>query len=202
MLESAQLKALRRFADILQSHIGRPSNSRPFVCDGSPLLPSVLIVGANAAADTGVNFWRHWTNLQGFDKKAWCESYKVERSNQRTKKQKRKSELSRTRSALKIIGEKLPTENIIETNIWSIATERLSELKSPQRTTGPFELLLRSGCWKLIVTHGKDARDYMQANHPGTHVESCKRHLSKLSFSAVESFGGHLASVISSQVKG
>ena len=67
---------ITQFEAALAELVGRPSDLRPFVCDGSPLDCEIFIVGANAATAMG-DFWDFWHPGVGMDKAAWFEAYKV-----------------------------------------------------------------------------------------------------------------------------
>lgn len=59
--------------------LGRPTDLRPFVRDGSPFACEVFIVGLNAAFAMKAGFWDFWQVGVGFNKPKWFEAYKFER---------------------------------------------------------------------------------------------------------------------------
>lgn len=46
-------KSLSEFSEALLTHIGKPTDLRPFVCDGSPLDCEALIVGHKGIPPNG-----------------------------------------------------------------------------------------------------------------------------------------------------
>ena len=58
---------LSSFEQRLAALIGKPTDLRPFVCDGSPLDCRVFIVGFNPASALDEDFWKFWDPSIGFD---------------------------------------------------------------------------------------------------------------------------------------
>ncbi len=130
----------------LEQLIGRPTNLRPFVCDGSPLKCEVFIVGFNAT--TEVDFWSFWDSQTGFDKRNWEAAYR----NERIRKGKREN--SPTRSMIGWILDDLPGVSVLETNIYAKATPAMTDLPQKERNIAPFRFLLQTIQPKLVLAHG------------------------------------------------
>lgn len=73
------MTALDDFEKGLISLIGKPTDLRPFVCDGSPLDCKVFSVGFNPATKMSADFWHFWRSGYGFDKSVWLKAYEKDR---------------------------------------------------------------------------------------------------------------------------
>ncbi len=160
------MRNLEKFAEGLAQLIGRPSDQRPFVCDGSPFEYRVFIVGTNAA--TGMSdFWQFWDDRSGFDKERWCESYLDERAKALLNHGKKKRQkVSSTRRVLSWIAEGAASIRILETNIYSTPTSQLSELEGRLREVIVLKFLLAEIRPRLVITHGKDAELHFARHQP------------------------------------
>ena len=144
--------------------IGKPTELRPFVCEGSPLACAVFLVGINPASEMSGNFWDFWSDRYGFDKRAWFERYKVERMNRPLKPgRKRRNKVSPTRRVIEWILEEAKPTKCLETNIYPKATEQARDLNARSRIADPLDYLLQQVAPKLVIAYGKDAAKYMQA---------------------------------------
>lgn len=169
-----KITSLKAFENELAALIGRPTDMRPFVCDGSPLECSVFIVGLNAASNLHVDFWTHWSMEKGFDKHQWFECYKENRRKQPLKPGKtRRNEISNTRRVIEWIVEELKPNKVLETNIFTTATEEYADLKQHQRSTETFDFLTEAIAPKLFVVHGKDATEHVSRRQlPGCIIQA------------------------------
>ncbi len=159
-------EALVDFSREMVSLIDKPTDLRPFVCDGSPLECDTFIVGTNPASEMSDDFWHFWSDSHGFDKRAWFNKYKEERMNRPLKPgKKRRNEISNTRRVIEwVIEEACPTK-CLETNIYAKATEEALDLQERNRITAPFDYLLERITPKLVVAHGKDAAEHLHAQN-------------------------------------
>ena len=133
---------LLRFEAELEGLVGRPSQLRPFVCDESPLMCSVFIVGANAATSLSRDFWDFWRPGEGFDKAAWFAAYKQDRAQQPLKPGRtRRNAVSTTRRVIDLVVEAAQPVRCLETNVFSTATASLADLSSQARSTEVFDFL-------------------------------------------------------------
>lgn len=149
---------LRDFERNLESLIGRPTNLRPFVCDGSPFDCKMFVVGLNPASSMKASFWDFWHPGAGFDKRAWFEAYKAERMNRPLKPGRtRGNPISNSRRVIEWINTSLGSVRALETNIYSAATEAFRDLEQRRRLTAPFDFLLDTIKPAVIVVHGTDA---------------------------------------------
>lgn len=131
-------------------------NPRPFICKGSPLDCTVFIIGINPATESN-DFWHYWNDKIGFDYNNWFEAYK------KSRRERKKREISNTRRNLNIINEELAKEKIkvLETNLYTKATARAKELQDIDKNTKILDFLLQTIKPKLLVTHGKDVKKAM-----------------------------------------
>jgi hypothetical protein len=158
------MSSLKSFEVGLEALIGRPTDLRPFVCDGSPLECEVFIVGFNPATSMSVNFWQFWSTENGFDKAAWLEAYVKDRQARPLKPgQTRRNQISNTRRVLNWILESAAPAKCLETNIYAAPTEQAADLAAKRRITAPFDYLLTNIKPKVIVAHGDDAVKYIQS---------------------------------------
>lgn len=176
------MTALGDFKKGLVSLIGKPTDLRPFVCDGSPLNCKVFIVGFNPATDTSADFWDFWNSDDGFDKSAWRAAYWRERQNL-------PNTTSRSRSVIDLIVEEANPVKILETNIYAKATKRAVDLPSKQRLTAPFDFLIESIQPRVIVAHGKKAQEYLEGKYPKANVIAVKHFSRGFSYSCARSLG-------------
>jgi hypothetical protein len=138
------------FENQLEGLIGRPTELRPFVCDGSPLDCTVFIVGVNAT--TNLDFWAYWVRHAGYDKSSWEQAYYQERS------AKGKRGLSNTRTMLGWVLENLPGVRVLETNVYAKASAQAADLAECDRDTSVFRFLLHTIQPKVILVHGDEAQ--------------------------------------------
>jgi hypothetical protein len=156
---------LQNFEAKLKGLIGRPTDLRPFVCNGSPLTCDVIIVGINPATLLNADFWDFWFPGYGFGKAAWFEAYLQARRVQPLKPgKKRRNLLSNTRRVIEWIIEVAWPVRCLETNLYATPTPEAQELLRSQRISETFNFLLDTIKPRVIVAHGEDAKAYIQ-NH-------------------------------------
>ncbi len=153
---------LEAFSKSLREYVG--PRGRPFVCEGSPIPSQVFLVGANPATEMSRPFWDFWDDAIGFDKARWFDQYLIDRANATLKPGKtRRNPVSNTRQRLAWIVEAAHPVDCLETNVYSEATETIGELGAEQRVTRIFEFLFTTIRPQLLVLHGKDARECVEA---------------------------------------
>lgn len=149
--------SLEQFQNELASIIGKPSDHRPFVCDGNPLDCAIMIVGSNAATKLQKGFWEYWMPTYGFDKTLWLSNYIEERRNR-----DEHFEISPTRRRIEWICQSAQPARCVETNLYSIASKRTAELKSQDKGTKVLALLIEKVNPRVIFVHGKEATAYFE----------------------------------------
>lgn len=154
---------LRQFQSDLEKLIGKPTDLRPFVCEGSPLQCRIFIVGFNPATELKRSFWDFWQSEYGFQKMEWLKVYKQERRDKPLSSGKtRRNEISNTRRVIEwIIAEAIPVK-CLETNIYSKPTEKARDLREQERATQPFDFLLRTIHPQVMLLHGQDAVKHIE----------------------------------------
>jgi len=163
----------------LAALIGKPTDLRPFVCDGSPLECQAFIVGFNPATTMTADFWEFWRSGYGFDKETWLAAYTKDRQARPLKPGKtRRNPISNTRRVLNWVAEAAAPIPCLETNIYSAPTEQAVDLEVQQRVTAPFNFLLAALNPKVIIAHGTDATTYVQRMNLSAQVISVS-HLSR-----------------------
>lgn len=156
------MQGLKQFEQQLAAIIGMPSTLRPFVCEGSPLLCRVFIVGFNPATQMSADFWQFWSTDKGFDKKAWMNAYVEERRTAPLKPGRtRRTTVSPSRRVVNWILEKAAPTLCLETNIYAPPTARAIDLAAEKRSTDPIDFLYEAIRPVLIVAHGKEAVEYL-----------------------------------------
>ena len=159
----------------LESLIGRPTDLRPFVCDGSPLDSEVFIVGLNPASAMATDFWDFWEPGIGFDKPRWFDAYKAERQRRPLKPGRTRRRLvSPSRGVIEWINASLGPVKALETNIYSAATEEYRDLAQHKRLTAPFDFLLEAIRPRVIVVHGADAISHIRQKGLSAHIIEVK----------------------------
>ena len=156
------MMSLQTFQKELEALIGKPTDLRPFVCDGSPLVCKVFVVGLNPASEMDGNFWDYWDSSRGFDKARWFEAYKKSRRERPLKSgKKRRNEVSNTRRVIEWIVVGLMPNKVLETNIYAKASEKYADLAERHRLTAPFDFLVERIKPAVIVAHGNDAISHL-----------------------------------------
>lgn len=149
---------LNAFERDLASLVGRPTDLRPFVCDGSPLDCAVFLVGLNPATSLDADFWEFWQTDRGFDKASWFRQYLAERAAKPLKEGKKfRPAISPTRRNIEAFVEGAGDVRVLETNIYSKASDDLKSLDLASREIAPFRFLVDAIRPKVIVVHGNPA---------------------------------------------
>ena len=146
--------SLRPFREQLEKLTGGKHGARPFVCDGDPLNCKAFIVGINAASD--VQFWPFWTDETGFDKTRWYDCYRAERTAAGRKP------VSPTRERIERIVRAAAPVQILETNLFSVATPRAADLQKTDKLPEVLEFLLCRISPTVLLLHGKVVREYFE----------------------------------------
>jgi hypothetical protein len=164
----------------LATLIGRPTDLRPFVCDGSPLDCSVFLVGLNPATSLDADFWEFWQTDRGFDKTSWFQQYLAERAAKPLKEGKKfRPAISPTRRNIEAFVEGAGHARVLETNIYSNASEDLKSLDPTRREIAPFCFLVDAIRPKVIVVHGKPAVDAIAKFAVPSAVMAADHHFSR-----------------------
>ena len=179
---------LADFGREMVSLLGKPTDLRPFVCEGSPLECEVFIVGINPASEMSDDFWDFWSDNRGFDKYTWFERYKSERRTRPLKPgKKRRNAISNTRRVIGWVIEEASPTKCLETNIYAKPAASEPELKALLKTlsseernriTAAFDYLLQRIAPKLVVAHGDKTAEYLQARNIECNLK-CVSHFSR-----------------------
>lgn len=146
--------------------VGTASDLRPFICEGSPLLCDVFIVGYNPATTTGQQFLSYWESGYGMRREHVLADIKAIRATQKTKTGRPKAKFSHSRMTIHELiaaGEELGEFRCLETNIYAAEAPAAGDLKAHQRVTSHFDFLLDWVKPKVIISHGKQANDYLRS---------------------------------------
>lgn len=158
------MEALDEFERELLALIGKPTDLRPFVCEGSPLNCQAFIVGFNPATTVDKDFWQFWRKGYGFDKALWLETYKKERQLRPLKPGRtRRNAISSTRRVIEWIIDGASPIRCLETNLYALPTEQAAELVADKRITEPFDFLLDRVKPRVVIAHGVDAVKHIQS---------------------------------------
>lgn len=149
---------LHHFEAKFKALIGKPTNLRPFVCDGSPYACRIFIAGQNPATSTS-NFWQFWS-AEGMDREAWCKSYLAEREGARP---------SPTRKRIERIAERVGLP-ILETNVYATEAASGTRLRGEEREVSVFRMLVEEIRPVVILAHGKKAQEEVKRISPPCHV--------------------------------
>lgn len=164
----------RRLVDL----IGRPTNLRPFVCDGSPLDCEIFLVGFNPATQMEADFWQFWR--VGYDKAAWCRGYLAERAAKPLKPGKKfRPAMSPTRRNIEAFVEGAWPAKVLETNIYAAASSDMKSLDPGRRERAPFRFLLETIRPKVVVVHGKPAVEAIRLFDTGATIIAADNHFSR-----------------------
>src|SRR5215211_3560107 len=160
--------------------IGRPTDLRPFVCDGSPLDCTVFLVGFNPATSMDADFWAFWRRGYGYDKPAWYRQYLAERAARPLKPGKKsRPAVSPTRRNIDAFVEGGGAARVLESNIYAKASDDMKALDLASREIGPFRFLLAAIQPKVIVVHGKPAVEAIAKFNVPARIIAADNHLSR-----------------------
>lgn len=132
-----------------QLRVVTPPDTRPFLCEGSPLDCRVFLVGLNPI--TGTPFWDYWNTTYGCRKEQWIADYL-----------KRERKLSRTRAQMERLWKALKPVRCLETNLYTARSRRLAELPAEQRCTKVFDYLLDTIRPRMLFVHGRPGVSHME----------------------------------------
>ena len=127
---------------------------RPFIRDGDPLGCQAFIVGFNPASQ--VPFLPFWDDRTGFDQSGWQTAYQAARIG-------RPTSISPTRRRIKAIVERAQPFRILETNLYARATQREADLRAADRNPAIFDFLLREIAPRVVLVHGRKAKQYFES---------------------------------------
>lgn len=149
---------LDEFERELRSLVGDPTNTRPFICEGSPLACKIFLVGFNPATALDAGFWSFWRPGYGFDKQSWFKTYLAERAAKPLKPGKSfRPAISPTRRNIQAFVDGAAPVHVLETNIFAMPSETAPELALRDRQSAPFKWLVERIKPLVIVAHGSDA---------------------------------------------
>lgn len=152
--------SLSEFSASLRSLLADRPLSRPFICDGSPLDCQVMLVGFNAATPMQAGFLDFWSDQNGFDFSAWQQAYIAERQAKgnaaHSATRRNLNRLQTAATAPSVSGSIL-----LETNIFDHPSANKKQLLKTQQDTQIFDFLLHSVQPKIVISHGKDANQYL-----------------------------------------
>lgn len=124
--------------------------SRPFICDGSPIGCTVAIVGINPATDTP--FWPFWSHISGFDRAAWLAEYRRRHLGKRTP----------TRDRIEELIQRLLPLRVMELNLYHMPSRSERELPNSSRSTELFDFMLDAAKPSMLVVHGASPRRHLE----------------------------------------
>ncbi|WP_292188996.1 hypothetical protein [Mesorhizobium sp.] len=172
--------SLDEFERELVALIRRPTDLRPFVCEGSPLTCEVFLVGFNPATEMRTDFWEFWRPGYGYDKVAWFQRYLEERAAKPLKPGKtRRQRISATRRNIECFVEGAAGAQVLETNIYAKASDDMKSLDLASREIAPFRFLLETVRPKAMVVHGKPAVEAIRKFGVSTIVIEADHHFSR-----------------------
>jgi len=148
---------LASFRTELEALIGQDSDARPFVCDGDPYACKAFIVGINAASP--MPFWRYWDDQRGFDRRRWYDDYRAKRQGDYN------GPISPTRARIELIVSAAAPVKMLETNLFSEATRRVSELTAEHKKSDVFQFLLDEIEPRVLLLHGARVKTHFERRH-------------------------------------
>ncbi|EIZ9933130.1 hypothetical protein ACEV76_09450 [Vibrio parahaemolyticus] len=129
---------------LIQDTVSNFPGSRPLLCNGNPLECDILLVGINPS--TSSDFFKYWLQESGFNKTAWLEDYLAKHG-----------KLKPTRSRIEIFEDAVKPLKVVETNVYSSASSRESDLHDLKRNRDFFEKIIGMLSPKLVLCYGKTA---------------------------------------------
>lgn len=155
---------MAEFERQLEALIGRPTELRPFVCEGSPLECSVFIVGENPATPLSNDWWHYWAPGYGFRKSEWMQDYIAEREERPLKPgKKRRQKVSSTRRTINWIVAAAAPAKCLETNVVIEEAETPKYLQGRDAGLAVLDFLLRQIRPLVVIAHGDTAIEHIGA---------------------------------------
>lgn len=127
-----------------------PPNSRPFLCEGSPLECDLFVVGNNPGTETP--FWEYWKLPYGCRKSLWLKDFWKRHA----------GEQKPVRRYMEVIFSELSGVNYLETNAYAPWSKWTSDLGKHQLSTEVFEFLLETIQPKLVFAFAAHAKKYLR----------------------------------------
>ena len=156
--------SLSEFSTTLRSLLADRPLSRPFICNGSPLDCQVMLVGFNAATPMQAGFLDFWSDQNEFDFNAWQQAYVAERQAKgKTAYSATRRNLNRLQTA--VTASSVSGSAVLETNIFDHPSANKKLLLKTQQDTQIFDFLLHSVQPKIVISHGKDANQYLATRY-------------------------------------
>jgi hypothetical protein len=136
---------------------------RPFICDGPITECDVFIIGVNPREN--MPFRPYW-NGRNYAKHEWEKEYLWQRYRRGIIDMAAGREpdalASRTRKKVEVFCQAVAPARVLETNIYSVASENEKELDNqPGKDDTVFSLLLRGLQPRIVIAHGATARNYI-----------------------------------------
>ena len=129
---------------------GEHPESRPFLCEGSPLDCVVAQVGINPGSDTPIR--PHWSVETGCDKQGWLRDYRFRKAGKRTP----------TRDRIELLNEVLRPYKILELNLYHQFSASEASLAADHKSTALFEYMLDAVRPRLLFVHGRAPREHLE----------------------------------------
>jgi hypothetical protein len=145
----------------LESKLGSGAVIRPFVCNGRLFAcrGKVFIVGINPR-EKEVSFRDYWHDGE-FNEREWKKEYLFRRYERGLDAilagARSASTVSRTRAKLDQFRRLIAPHQVLETNIYSVATEWERELKPEEKDHSIFSLLFEQLKPRVVIAHGESA---------------------------------------------
>jgi hypothetical protein len=168
------------FERALVALIGRPTDLRPFVCEGSPSACDVFLVGCKPATTMRRDFWEFWRRGYGYDKVAWVQGIRrSSRSQSAEARRMRRQKVSATRRNVECFVEGAAGVRVLETNVHARASRDMRSLDPASREVAPFRFLLDTVMPKVVVVNCKPALEAMAALDTSVTVIATNHHFSR-----------------------
>lgn len=171
-----------------------PQNGRPFICEGSPLGRPIFLVGFNPANEIQADFWSFWRDDYGFEKARWFEAYKKENATKPPRPGRtRRFIVSPTRERLNAFVNGAAPVPVLETNVFSKASDDIPSLAKTHRNAAPFRYLLETLKPSILVVLGQEAQDAVRALRPTAEVVEKHHFARRWKVAAAEELGAEQA---------
>jgi hypothetical protein len=125
-------------------------NTRPFLCEGSPLDCDLFVVGNNPGTETP--FWDYWELPYGCRKSRWLKRFWELHAGERKP----------VRSNMEIIFSQLDGVNYLETNAYPPWSRMTTDLKKHEKNNEVFEFLLETIQPKLVFAFAAHPKKYLR----------------------------------------
>lgn len=149
---------LQQFRQCIEASLVNQHATRPFICSGSPLDCSIMMVGYNPSRAVNLDAFdtEIWSDETGFDRERFVEYY------DRAGHENQSIAWNRNHLFQQNFIDEMHDYAILETYLYSAITPKKNMLKDEQKSTATFDALVQWVKPKIIITQNIDVAKYFE----------------------------------------